>query len=94
MRDKQREKDTRIEMMMEDQRSRLAEKYFKECEQWERDAVAMRARGLEMKMGGLMMVMMLIVVVVVVVVMMSLTTVMIMITPSQNQECFQPSVAN
>lgn len=40
-------------MMCEDQRSRLAEDYRAECEQWEEDAKDMRARGLELKHGVL-----------------------------------------
>lgn len=48
---KDKEKDERVNMMIEDQRSKLAEAYVKECEQWEQDSIAMRARGLQMKAG-------------------------------------------
>lgn len=47
-----REKDERITMMMEEQRSRLAEEYVRECAKWQKEAVGMRARGLEIKEGG------------------------------------------
>lgn len=38
-------------MMLEDQRSRLAEDYLKECEAWKKETLDMKARAAQLKLG-------------------------------------------
>lgn len=45
------ENERRLEMMIEDQRSRLAEDYLRECEAWHNEALDMKARAARLKLG-------------------------------------------